>query len=467
MRYFIIILTVAVVIPVSAPNAASEARGRWVCPWDMNTPEKVDEIVNLAVGANFNTLFFECRYRGDALYVPNKTDARFPNPEPRSPHIGGPDEGDFDPLGELVTKGHRAGLEIHAWVTVYVIANEKTPTGPGHPLYEHPEWLSCNEEGKVWDQYGMAWLDPGVPEVNDYLHGLFLDIAANYDVDGIHLDYVRYSGQDMGYNPRAVAIYETETGETASNEEVFAEWRRNQITSFIGSLYRGLIKVRPDCQLTAAVFASRKNTAYNDLMQDWGEWGRLGIVDAIVPMAYSKDVGIVSSQIEDGVAVSGDRFLYAGLGLLDDTDPTEKTWDRLLAQISASRRIGSDGIAIFSATGLNKRDGWIAKKLVTGPFRDTAALPAMSWKGALLVAGRTQMKIRSGTIGGGRRYYVEMKRDVPRKYAFLYAKEVSGFTAEPVSISRDGSDTYRVLAGNFGEKEEAHELVEHLSNKGY
>jgi hypothetical protein len=465
MKYQIILLTV--LISVSSSYALDETRAIWVCPWDMNSPEKVGEIVNLAVGANFNTLFFECRYRGDALYIPNKTDDRYPNPEPRSPHIGGPDGGDFDPLGELVTMGHRAGLEVHAWVTVYVVANEKTPTDPGHPMYEHPEWLTCNEDGKVWDEYGMAWLDPGVPEVNDYLYDVFLDIAVNYDVDGIHLDYVRYSGRKMGYNPRAVAIFETETGETTSNDNAFDEWRRNQITKFVGKLYKGLNEVRPDCQLTAAVFASRKKTAFNDIMQDWGEWGRLGILDAIAPMAYSKDVGIISSQVEDGLAVSGDRYLYAGLGLLEDTDPTNETWERLLAQITASRRLGSDGIAIFSATGLNKRDGWIAKKLVTGPFSETAAIPAMPWKGGLIVAGRTHMTIRSGTIGGDKRYYVEMKKGVPRKYAFLYAKEVSGFTVEPVSISRDGSDTYRVLAGNFAEKEEAQILVDHLSNKGY
>lgn len=451
----------------ASSNALDETRAIWVCPWDMNTPEKVDEIVNMAVGANFNTLFFECRYRGGALYIPNKDNDRFPNPEPRSPQIGGPDGGDFDPLGDLVKTGHRAGLEVHAWVTVYVIANEKTPVESGHPMYEHPEWLSCNEDGKVWDQYGMAWLDPGVPEANDYLYNVFLDIAVNYDIDGIHLDYVRYSGPEMGYNPRAVAIYETETGETTLNKKAFAEWRRGRITKFIGKLYKGLSEVRPDCQLTAAVFASRKNTAYNDIMQDWGEWGRLGIVDAIVPMAYSKDVGIVSSQVEDGVTVSGDRFLYAGLGLLEETDPTDETWDRLLAQISASRHLGSNGIAVFSATGLNKRDGWIAKKLVTGPFADYASVPAMPWKGGLLIAGRTKMKVMNANVGGGERYFIEMKSGVPRKYAFLYAKEVSGFTTEPVSISREGTDTYRVLAGNFDGKDEAQDLMEHLANKGY
>ncbi len=465
MRY--LILSIVILYPLISAYALDETRAIWVCPWDMNTPDKVDEVISLAVGANFNTLFFECRYRGDALYVPNKADGRFPNPEPRSPHIGGADGGDFDPLGELVAKGHRAGLDVHAWVTVYVVANEKTPTGPGHPMYEHPEWLSCNEDGKVWDQYGMAWLDPGVPEASNYLSDVFLDIAANYDVDGIHLDYVRYSGPAMGYNPRAVAIYETETGESTSNKAAFADWRRGQITKFVGELYKDLNEVRPDCQLTTAVFASRKNTAYNDIMQDWGEWGRLGIVDAILPMAYSKDVGIVSSQVEDGVNVSGDRFLYTGLGLLEETDPTDATWERLLAQISASRRIGSDGIAIFSATGLNKRDGWIAKKLVTGPFKDIASIPVMPWKGGLLIAGRTNMKVLSAPVGGANRYFVEMKRGVPRKYAFLYAKEVSGFTAEPVSISRDGGDTYRVLAGNFIGKDEAQVLIEHLSNKGY
>src|SRR5207253_9501586 len=51
------------------------------------------------------------------------------------------------------------------------------------------------------------YLDPGNPDVQTYTTQVYLNVLRNYDVDGIHLDQVRYYEGDAlhwGYNPTSL-----------------------------------------------------------------------------------------------------------------------------------------------------------------------------------------------------------------------------------------------------------------------
>ena len=77
------------------------------------------------------------------------------------------------------------------------------------PAAEADRWVTRTIDG-TWDTY----LDPGLPEIREYLAAIVGEIAAEYPVDGIHLDYVRYPSNWHGYHPRALARYRAETGAT-------------------------------------------------------------------------------------------------------------------------------------------------------------------------------------------------------------------------------------------------------------
>ena len=462
------VLLILFLISASTPaaSATEEFRGFWVCPWEMNTPGQVDEVVAFAQSHNFNAVLFECRYRGDALYVPNKVDRRFPNPEPRSPHIGG-QPASFDPLGELVTKGHAAGLQVHAWVTTFVVANKGTPTPPGQPFVAHPDWLSRNAAGDVWDPYGMAWLDPALPEVQDYLAAVFLDIVANYDVDGLHLDYVRYTSPAFGRNARALELFKTETGTAAADDETaFATWRRGRIGAFVSRLYGDIAALKPACRLTAAVFASRRGTAYDDCLQDWTAWLAGGYVDAVVPMAYGRDAAVVGKQIGDAVTVAAGRHVYAGLMVpeVKDDDFGEAVGAEMVAKAAAARRAGAQGIIVFSYKGMIKKDDLVARALAADTFVAAVTPPAMAWKAPVATA---HLPIVAVKAGDGARYAVVVKEGVPRRYAYLLAKEISARTAAKAAINDAGSKRYRVYAGAYDDRGGAEDLRERLLNLGY
>jgi len=461
------LLALAALAAAVTPSAADELRGLWVCPWEMNSPAAVDRVVAEATAYNFNAVFFEVRYRGDALYVPNRADKRFPNAEPRSPHLAGQPP-DFDPLAALVAKGHAAGLQVHAWVTAFVILNKKTPTPPDHVAAAHPEWLSQNDRGDTWDPYGMAWLEPTLPEVQDYLYNVFLDIVVNYDVDGLHLDYVRYPSPAFGRNAAAIALYRAETGKGLDDAAAFADWRRGKITAFVARLYGGMAEVKPQCRLTTAVFASRTGTAYSDCLQDWTRWLADEAVDAVVPMAYSRDAATVGRQIEDGVGVAGGRHVYAGIMVpeVKDADYDEKVGAEMVAKGLAARGAGAAGVMVFSYAGLERKDALVGRALRDGLFVAPAEPPAMAWKGggpAIIGPAVVSLRVRDEP-----RYAVRVRDNLPRRYAYLLAKEVSARAAGVEVFMRGGDDRrYRVYAGAYDDRAAAEDLRSRLAKLGY
>lgn len=460
------LLLLAVPLCTGGAEPDRELRGLWVCPWEMNSPAAVEKVVSAAAGHNFNALFVEVRYRGDALYVPNKNTARYANPEPRSPHLAG-QPADFDPLQEIINKGHAAGLEVHAWVTTFVATNRKTPTPPGHPAREHPEWLSQNGRGETWDPHGMAWLEPALPEVQDYLCDVFMDVVANYDVDGLHLDYVRYPSPAFGRHPKAIELYQAETGKTPDDARAFADWRRYKISAFVNRLYDALAKVKPSCPLTAAVFASRTGAAYNDYLQDWTAWLQGGYIDAVIPMAYGRDAAVVAKQIADATDVAAGRYVYAGIMVPEV--PADEFDDSVAAEMvakgRAARDAGAEGVVVFSSKGALKEGALVARELREKLFPEPAAPPEMGWKGEVPLA--TAPGVVAVYVKGEPKFAVRLEQDVPRRHAYLLAKEVSTRVNADVFIKAAPDRTYRVYAGAYDDRPAAAELRQRLAALGY
>ncbi len=65
---------------------------------------------------------------------------------------------------------------------------------PGTPAYEHPEWVCTNQDGAYMTS--NRCLSPGIAAVRQYTVDICKEIAENYDVDGIHLDFCRWNEYD-------------------------------------------------------------------------------------------------------------------------------------------------------------------------------------------------------------------------------------------------------------------------------
>jgi uncharacterized lipoprotein YddW (UPF0748 family) len=106
---------------------------------------------------------------------------------------------DFDPLAAVVREAHKHGIRVHAWLCDF------TQSADGPIMKNHPEWAMRNPEGKICSDaeflgggalYNQNWMCPARrPGYTDqWLIPMIEEIVSDYDVDGIHHDYVRYPG---------------------------------------------------------------------------------------------------------------------------------------------------------------------------------------------------------------------------------------------------------------------------------
>ena len=108
----------------AAPPAGFETRAIWVVRHALTTPGRVDRVVEVATEMNANTILAQVRGRGDAFY---KSDLA-----PLGESMGGSPEG-FDPLDRMIQRAHAAGLEVQAWINVYLVWSAGAPpVSPQH-----------------------------------------------------------------------------------------------------------------------------------------------------------------------------------------------------------------------------------------------------------------------------------------------------------------------------------------------
>src|SRR5262245_25826414 len=110
----------------------TETRALWVLRSSLTTPASVATLVRSAREHGFNTLLVQVRGRGDAYYRGGL--------EPLPAELGRQPES-FDPLADVLTAAHTAGLRVHAWVNVNLVSSAvELPAAREHLIYRHPSW---------------------------------------------------------------------------------------------------------------------------------------------------------------------------------------------------------------------------------------------------------------------------------------------------------------------------------------
>ncbi|MDG2168089.1 MAG: family 10 glycosylhydrolase, partial [Opitutales bacterium] len=159
----------------------------------------------------------------------------------------------------------------------------------------HPEWYTRDHAGKIQHE-----LDPGVPAVQDHLIAVIEECIQNYDVDGINLDYIRYFGEDRGYNPWAMKRFFQQTsieGRPEIEDPAWSQFKRDQVSDFVRRCATTVWSIRPTTTFSVNAVgwgsAPRKDFSdtqpYYEAMQDWAGWIKQGWVDAVLQMSYKRE----------------------------------------------------------------------------------------------------------------------------------------------------------------------------------
>ena len=360
----------------SIPAPVSETRGLWVVRSTLVHPDSVRAMVARAADAGFNTLLVQVRGRGDAYYSGGI--------EPRADGIqGGPT---FDPLALTVREAHARGIEVHAWMNVHLISSASVISSePTHLVNERPELLAVPRElaGELYDvdpaspryverlvEHALAnrgqieglYSSPSAPEIKELVFSVATDLVERYEIDGIHLDYVRYPRGDFDYSRGATDRFRTWIEERITDDrraeftiarergpfalveafpDAWADFRRNQITDLVERIYVGVKRKRPETLVSAAVFPDARES-FVHLAQDWEGWLRKGIVDVVAPMAYNPSDGLFDEAISKAAGVVGPKRVWAGVGVY------LTSYEGTLSKIEIAKRLGVRGFMLFS-----------------------------------------------------------------------------------------------------------------------
>jgi len=343
-----------------------EVRGVWVVRTDMTSPQAVSRAVRVAERNGLNTLFVQCRGRGDAYYASEL--------EPRAQALAkAPLE--FDPLAQAVAEGHAAGLKVHAWVNAcYVWSDKNPPVSADHMIHAHKDWLAVDRNGRrcvAGDP--EVFICPSNPEARAHLVAVCRDVASRYEVDGIQLDYIRYAKPNLCYCAGCLKRFEAHVtpkvpaaklaaakrkgrlGVVQSFGYSWGQFRREQITSLVGEIRASVKRARPEICLSAAVIPwgacpadFRESEAYKSVAQDWYGWIKSGLVDAVCPMTYQVGLPGFRSWVDGVNRCHPDFPVWYGIGAYLFSP------DSAAAKVKAVRGSGGRGWVLFSYTAVTR-----------------------------------------------------------------------------------------------------------------
>ena len=347
-------ILITLIILGIALGLSAEIRSLWVLPWNMQSPQAIDQVIADAVYAHQNEIMLEVRYRSDALYTPNRLNTDFRNPEPRSYVLK--DDG-FDPLAYAIARANEHEIKVQAWVIVFNATPLDAKLVQKNYIYQHhPEWITYNERTERMRssaQFGY-FIDPGIPEVQDYLLNVFSDIVSGYpELYGLHLDYVRYPDAVWGYHPISKRRFSVEGKGFSWNQ-----WRMQQVTEFVAKCRDRVKSINPQIMLSAAVFADIYD-ARTSYAQDWYSWLQQGLIDRAYPMAYQMNLGIFERQMQDMSQNCNAKDIVVGIRAWDpqgkslmDTEHLRYSINDVAERIRVIREYDFAGIALFSYEGL-------------------------------------------------------------------------------------------------------------------
>jgi uncharacterized lipoprotein YddW (UPF0748 family) len=407
--FLLVLLTLLAGRPASFCQGSGpflEGRALWANPPGLTYDDSSTQaFVEHCKQANINLIVLLVEYTDKEVYYHSK---KFPDSiVPRFK--------DFDPLAAVIREAHKRGIRVHAWLCDF------TQSTDGPIMQKHPEWAVRNPEGKVPAQAEMLgggaryednWMCPARrPGYTDqWLIPMIEEIVSNYDVDGIHHDYVRYCGDvapdsycfcdycleemlkyahfyyeafpDSIYTPvpvlpNPIANWSTDItvrpkewaqwdrkkkaefflkgsfmpGGPADLDYFFYTYRQDQIKRFAREVWEHASAIKPNIEISAAVF---KNPIMSGrfIGQRWTELAPW--IDLMMPMVYRSHFP----------RVNYDTFIT----MLEEYTRYEYRWAKDIAHLS----VGLDVTYMFNEERFFVADALQAAdslRILTGPRR--------------------------------------------------------------------------------------------------
>lgn len=374
-----------------------EFRGAWVASvtnldWPVRgasteaQQEQLRDILDGLQEVGINAVIFQVRPEADALY-----DSEL---EPWSYWLTGEQgtapEPYYDPLQFAIQEAHARGMELHAWFNPYraerVVGDY--PLDENHVASRHPEWTFSIGDPAI------RVLDPGLPEVREFVTEVVTDVVRRYDIDGVHFDDYFYP-----YPPNQITDQDDAT--FAEYDRGFTnrgDWRRDNINLLMEMVHDSIDAVKPHVKFGVSPFGIWKSgvpsgivgmDAHSVIYADPVAWMENQWLDYLTPQLYWKfgggqDYGTLAPWWADQ---RNGRHLYPGIGAYKADgstfwNPDDYSANEVPRQLRFNREHDEiHGSVIFRSSNLTRYGTkGLADSLQSNIYARPALTPPMPWK---------------------------------------------------------------------------------------
>ena len=329
---------------------------------------ELTDILDKLQQANINTVLIQARVRASTIYPSNNEpwDICLTGTAGRAPG--------YDPLKFCIDECHKRGMECHAWI-VTIPVGKWNADGCKKLRARYPNLIR-----KIGDE---GYMDPEESETGDYLAQVCADVTRRYDVDGIHLDYIRY--------PETWKL------------KVSRPQGRQNITNIVRKIHKAVKAEKSWVKLSCSPVGKYDDlsryqsfgwNANTTVCQDAQGWLRDGLMDALFPMMYFQGNHFYPFAV-DWKEHSYGRHLAPGLAIYM-LHPREKNWDLdvIRREMNVLRQQGL-GVTFFRSKFFtdNVKDVYT----FTQDFNPYPALiPPMDWVTAPAPRPATRLSVSHG-----------------------------------------------------------------------
>jgi uncharacterized lipoprotein YddW (UPF0748 family) len=287
--------------------------------------------------------------------------------------------GDRDPLAELIEEAHQRDLAVIAWFEFGFSASHKARGG--YILEKFPHWAARDQRGELLTKNGFEWMNAYHPEVRTFMKNMMLEVAYNYDVDGVQGDdRLPAQPSEGGYSDYTIELYRNEHKGTRPPDnhldQQWLEWRADKLNQFAEDTYRAIKETMPELMVTWA--PSLYPWSFTEYLQEWPAWVKGGYADLIIPQHYRYSVKEYKQTLDDQLAVLDSvngrkNTFYPGILMnVGDYLISEKV---LIDMVQYNREKGINGEIYFFYEGLRKQQNKLAKVLKERFYKHKAEFP--------------------------------------------------------------------------------------------
>ena len=280
----------------------------WVNKESLIDTVKIDSVISFVENNNIDNIFFQVRSRGDALYESQIV--------PKYEKI----DSDFDPLNYVLEKTKDKNIKVHAWFNTYILwSSPNNPIDSLHFYYQCPNCFATDFNGKSDSHIKLdqiqsqnwegVFLSPLNSNVNKHILLVIDELINTYDVDGLHLDYVRFQDMFYGYNKIGIKEFEDKynfnpkdidrglistrfgylDSEVDSMTNLWEDYKINGVTNLVKDIKNLIENIDSSVMLSIAVKPNIFEAKYR-WYQDWLSWVNLDLIDFAVVMNYEKNI---------------------------------------------------------------------------------------------------------------------------------------------------------------------------------